>query len=122
MASSTCMTLCGKQAEGEQKDSSGAEAPFSPQTGRNSGTLACNLPLLATWATPSISLIKTDYSKRLLLLSDILVHRQRFSPLSVRHPSSCPSPVIAKPLQTRAASAQLDFRAMLTWSQVWHNL
>lgn len=38
MASSTCMTLCGKQAEGEQKDSSGAEAPFSPQTGRNSGT------------------------------------------------------------------------------------
>lgn len=89
------MTLCGKQAEGEQKDSSGAEAPFSPQTGRNSGTLACNLPPLATWATPSISLIKTDYSKRLLLLSDILVPQtevlapEREAPLIVSLPSHC---------------------------------
>lgn len=58
------------------------------------------LPPLATWASPSIHLSKTDLSERHHLLPDILAPQTGLSPLNMRHPSTSPFQIIAKPTPT----------------------
>lgn len=65
---------------------SATEAHFSPKLVGTQGLSVLHLPPLVTWATPRISLSKTNHSKRLLLLQTCWRREQTFSSPRVRHP------------------------------------